>query len=232
MQYIKQFKLDFNAEKPPFTVQAKQFDKGSRFLLIEPTINDEKIDVRDCTIVFRAIKPNGTRIITDCVCNAEGNIEVELTAQALSVVGVLRCELQLDQDGAILSSCPFFINVIQSVDDGVEDSMPISISQGTTLTTLLVLYDADDNIYKLNSGDKIIFGIKRHFSDSDYIIRKIFTSENADGDGYDIVLLPEDTQIASGKYMYDIGVQTSDGGYYIAVKPNVFNVEAAVTSKE
>ncbi len=232
MQYIKQFKLDFNAAELPFTVSAKQLDTGSRFLLIEPQLDDEKIDVRDCTIVFRAIKPNGTRIITDCVCNAEGNIEVELTAQALSVVGVLRCELQLDQNDVKLSSCPFFINVIKSVDDCVEDSMPISISQGTNLAILLILYDDDGNIYKLKSGDKIIFGVKRYFTDRDYIIRKIFTSDNANSDGYDIVLLPEDTQVAVGTYMYDIGVQTADGGYYIVVKPNAFSVDSAVTSKE
>lgn len=231
MQYIKKFKLDFNAEKPMFTIPAKQLDVGSRFLLIEPTLDDEKIDVRDNTISFRAIKPNGTRVISECVCNAEGNIEVELTAQALSTVGVLRCELQLNQDGVILSSCPFCINVIKSIDDGVEDSSPISILQGTTLTVHLTLYDNDDNIYKLTADDKIIFGVKRYFTDSNYIIKKIFTSDAESDDGYNIELFPEDTQIAVGTYMYDIGVQVGSD-YYIAVKPNIFTVEPAVTSKE
>lgn len=111
--------------------------------------------------------------------------------------------------------------------------MKLEIIRGTTMSFLLTIQNDDGTIYKLNDGEKLIFGVKLDPEKGDYLIKKIITKENEQDNGYIISLKPEDTQNMSFKdYRYDIGLQTPDGDYYMLVSCSQFIVNKAVTVKE
>lgn len=133
MVFIKNITLDFNADSEPQTIMAKQKDTESRFILITPVIDGKQIDMTDITAVFCAEKPDGKHIVNNCEITEDGNIFLELTSQTLAVSGVVKCEIKLYQDLAVLSSCMFCLYVLKSVDDdGFE-----STDEYTVLTKLI-----------------------------------------------------------------------------------------------
>ena len=101
--------------------------------MITPTADEKRIDMTGITAVFCAEKPDGKTIINYCSVNSDGDILVELTSQTLAVNGIIRCEIKLYQDSSVLSSCPFCIEVVKSVNDnGIESS-----DEYTILTELI-----------------------------------------------------------------------------------------------
>ncbi|CDC39040.1 unknown [Clostridium sp. CAG:352] len=87
-----------------------------------------------------------------------------------------------------------------------------------------------------NELDKIIFGVKEDDVNSDnskYIIKKIATSKDKINEGYGIYFVPSDTlNLEHKNYFYDVGIQTSDGKYYMTTECSIFKVRRAITSKE
>lgn len=111
--------------------------------------------------------------------------------------------------------------------------MKLEITRGTTMTFLLTIQNDDGTTYILNDDEKLIFGVKLDPEKGDYLIKKIITAENAQGQAYLISLKPEDTQDMEFKdYRYDIGLQTAEGDYYMLVACSQFVVNKAVTAKE
>lgn len=111
--------------------------------------------------------------------------------------------------------------------------MKLEITRGTTMSFILTIQNDDGTLYRLKSGEKLIFGVKLDPERGDYLIKKIITEENIQDQGYLISLKPEDTQNMDFKdYRYDIGLQTNDDDYYMLVPCSPFVVNKAVTAKE
>ncbi len=117
MEYIEKIKLDFNAELIPKPIPAKQLDNKSRYLLVEPCADKNKIDVRSCEAWFYAQRPDGSILKNAAEITEDGNIIILLTSQTLALSGIVRCEIKLYQNLSVLSSSPFYINVIGSISD-------------------------------------------------------------------------------------------------------------------
>lgn len=110
------------------------------------------------------------------------------------------------------------------------------IVRGTNMDIEYIIYYEDGSIYNLQDGDKIIFGVKENDVNSDnskYIIKKIATSKDKINEGYGIYFVPSDTlNLEHKNYFYDVGIQTSDGKYYMTTECSIFKVRRAITSKE
>lgn len=104
--------------------------------------------------------------------------------------------------------------------------------RGTTQNIVVTIQNEDGTTYKLQSGDKLIFGVKLNPENSEYDIKKIV--QNADSEGNCVIsLIPEDTVgLAFGKYFFDVGLQTADGEFYMIVECDDFIIAKAVTAKE
>ena len=94
------------------------------------------------------------------------------------------------------------------------DEDTIIVGRATTLYRTLFLYDGQDNPYLLKAGEKIIFGVKKDpVKDTQYLIEKELTINDEIEGGYPLILTADDTNITEGEYVYDIGVQFSDGSF-------------------
>ena len=108
--------------------------------------------------------------------------------------------------------------------------MILTTQKGRTLSVVISVEDADGEPYTLESGDKIRFGV-RNVSGGSKLIYKELTSEDEVDEEYPLTLTPENTNIAVGRYLYDVSLQTSDGDLYDIVPADYFIVKDSVTFK-
>ena len=103
----------------------------------------------------------------------------------------------------------------------------IDIPRGTSLKFSAPAPDG----YERNENDIVRFGVKRTENSNDFEIEKEITEYDAETNSYIVRLAPEDTDVDTGRYWYDVGLQTNDGGYYMLIKADHFNVTPAITKK-
>ena len=103
--------------------------------------------------------------------------------------------------------------------------------QKTTFTQSLVLRNEDNEDITLSEGEKIIFGVKAHYS-GDYIIKKVLTSDDDDNGVYHISISPEELNITPQRYYYDVGIQTASGAFEKIIPKSNFDVLESETEKE
>lgn len=100
----------------------------------------------------------------------------------------------------------------------------------------LKLYNKNNELIKLDSTKKIIFGIKKEpdiFTNNSYLIKKELREQNfIDNEGYLLVLLPSEINLEAGIYYFDIGLQYIKDGkkeYKLLQKPEKISIEDGVT---
>lgn len=110
----------------------------------------------------------------------------------------------------------------------------LSIRRGTTVDLAIGLKDVSGSEYNIAESDKLIFGVKSSVDSSEYILSKEVTPEsyNENSGRYVLNLKPEDTaELPFGKYVYDVGLQTATGDFYIVCPCDTFVVSDVVTKK-
>lgn len=133
MQITRQ--IVFDIDKSIYTtIDAKQNDINSRFIEFTLVNNSLPLNLTGHTVKIFAIKADNTLIFNNVtITNAtEGKVLVELTSQALAVIGSLECELVIyGSNNSVLSTKSFAINVIKSIRD---DLAVESTNEFTALT--------------------------------------------------------------------------------------------------
>lgn len=82
----------------------------------------------------------------------------------------------------------------------------IMITRGDSGRARFVLY-MDGEVYEMNEGDQINFGVKADYEDADCLITKTYT-ENP----FTLRLDPEDTKaLPFGNYVWDLQFVSTDG---------------------
>lgn len=155
----KIIKLDIN-NKMYETITAKQGDTESRFLLFHLFDASLPFDLTEKSVRVYGIKPDGTKIFNDLVINdvKKGYCTLKLTNQMLAIAGLVKLELVIYSGNKKLSSIPFVLNVISSLNS---DDAVVSTNEFTALMNGLVALSEYD-IYKSNA--KQVPGIKEEVS--------------------------------------------------------------------
>ena len=141
----KIIKLDIN-KKLYETISAKQGDTESRFLLFHIFDSSLPFDLTGKSVRVYGIKPDDKKIFNDLAINdaKKGYCTLELTNQMLSVAGLVKLELVIYNGNKKLSSIPFVLNVISSLNS--EDAV-VSTNEFTALMNGLAALSEYD-IYK------------------------------------------------------------------------------------
>ena len=155
----KIIKLDIN-KKLYETISAKQGDTESRFLLFHIFDSSLPFDLREKSVRVYGIKPDDTKVFNDLVINdaEKGYCTLELTNQILAIAGLVKLELVIYNGNKKLSSIPFVLNVISSLNS---DDAVVSTNEFTALMNGLAALSEYD-IYKSNA--KQVPGIKEEVS--------------------------------------------------------------------
>lgn len=132
----KKINVDLHDSKY-ISINAKQYDKESRFVLISCYNNGDAyfVDKRSNYAYIRYKKPDDFGVFNSCEITNDGKILVELTEQMLSVAGkccadiiIASGEIEIDAEndvlitssGSILTTMTLCVNVIEAAFDNVE----------------------------------------------------------------------------------------------------------------
>lgn len=195
------------------------------------TVVNKMLDLTDFTVKLYEIRSDGiVTSVEGTVDDAEnGVVSFELSNDFTELSGIFNCAVVLTKAGVDLRIVGISLQVAKLSLDAATN---LTVQRGTTNAINIVIYNDDGTIYSLETGDKLIFGVKKSLSDTDYIIKKVSTSDSKDGDGYNITLEPADTQNLLGNYLYEVALQTASGEYYIVIDCSNFVVTNTLTSKE
>lgn len=106
----------------------------------------------------------------------------------------------------------------------------IEIVRGTTLPMILEITDANGSLYKLGTGERVLFGVKKNPKDESTIFTLEAVAQSTTGQ-YSITVYPENTQeLEPGRYWYDVGLE-SGGDYFNIIEPSGFTILPNITSK-
>ena len=108
-------------------------------------------------------------------------------------------------------------------------SQRIEIVRGTTKTLAITVTDSNNDIYTLEDGEKVVFGVKRKPEDSRPVILKTPTS--GENGVYAMTITPADTEeLPFGKYFFDVGI-LSGSNYHNIIKPRPFMILPNATKR-
>lgn len=106
----------------------------------------------------------------------------------------------------------------------------VKVTRGDTLyltVPLNVYVDVYNNVtepYEMKSGDTLTLSIKKAIKDEAYVLQKVETGSNT------FHIEPGDTtELAFGKYKYDVQLDTSDGDRFTVIPPSTFELLEEVT---
>jgi len=105
---------------------------------------------------------------------------------------------------------------------------PIEIVRGTTNAFSIAVTDKNGAPYTLETGQVLVFGLKRHWNSEDRVLAKKITG-TVNGEYY-LELTPADTaDLEPGKYCYDVGLQHGSYVFYNVIEPSIFIIKPNVT---
>lgn len=120
MNIIRHIKVDLYGDAQHFAVAAKQMDMGTRYVgvtLLEDGVVYEIPD--NAEIIINMTKPDKTHVHNDGEKSGNEAL-VPLTRGMLMVHGTAQCEIQLYQNGALLTSATFEMEIFPSQRDESE----------------------------------------------------------------------------------------------------------------
>ena len=113
--------------------------------------------------------------------------------------------------------------------------MKLSMYKGTTLELEITPLNEDDSIITLADGDRVIFTLKafKPPGGTETLIARELTAADYNADGkLTICIKPEETaDIPPGNYIYDCGIQFTDGSFYIFIPPDTFELRFCCSEK-
>lgn len=78
--------------------------------------------------------------------------------------------------------------------------------------------------YEMSSNDTLTLSVKKTVRDTEYLFQKVSTGSN------EFHIEPADTaDLAFGKYLYDVQINTSYGDVYTVIPPSTFELLTEVT---
>lgn len=116
MTFERTLNLDLNPEAKMQTVKVKQSDTGSNVFTVQfiNTVDDSTVTVTSGqTVKFRCLKPSGASCSVECTVD-DGTITLTLDAASTAESGLCRADLTIEENDVVLSSAPFWLEVVQS----------------------------------------------------------------------------------------------------------------------
>lgn len=138
-------RVDFDISKPLYNkITAKQGDIASRFLEFHLHANGVPFSLENKNVRFHMLKPDGTEIFNDVPKGSDvGVCILELTSQCLIEPGIGKAELVIYMGGKKLSTIPFKIEIVESVNS---EAAQLSSNEFSALDEALSKIDILDNI--------------------------------------------------------------------------------------
>lgn len=114
MNIIRHIKVDVYGDVKRYAVAAKQMDMGTRYIAV--TLMEDGIEYeipRDAEVVTAVKRPDGSSVWNDST-RMNNEALVELSREVLLIHGTAKCDIELYQNGNLLSSASFELEIFPS----------------------------------------------------------------------------------------------------------------------
>lgn len=103
----------------------------------------------------------------------------------------------------------------------------IQLTRGDTARLAVpIINELDGEEYVIQSGDTLVFSVKKTVSDTEVLLEKVLKGENT------FHIEPKDTaKMKFGHYKYDVQLTTAGGDVYTVIAPTTFEILSEVTCR-
>lgn len=157
MNIIRHIKVDMYGDVNRYAVAAKQMDMGTRYVGVTLTIDGVEWEIpRDTEIVAAVKKPDGKSVWNDCKHSGNEAL-VELTREMLTVHGTALCDVELYQNGALLSSATFELEIFpsQRIDSTILSSGEYTRLENAIYAAREALQMAQETTESINAAEAL-----------------------------------------------------------------------------
>ncbi len=96
----------------------------------------------------------------------------------------------------------------------------IRITKGDSMSIEVELKNPDGSFYEMKEGDKIVFSVKQRLGDKYEVL--------LEKEGLPFEFTAEETSLPTGKYFYDVVLESRAGDRTTVIEPTLFEVTPAV----
>lgn len=105
----------------------------------------------------------------------------------------------------------------------------ISIVRGTSNVFGIEIVNANGEPFVLETGQVLVFAIKKRPKDADRVLVKTITHSVNTGTFY-LELFPSDTEdLEPGRYVYDVGLQHGESVFFNVIEASTFEIKPNVS---
>lgn len=157
MNIIRHIKVDLYGDVKRYAVAAKQLDMATRYVGVTLTVDGVEWEIpKDVEIAVAMRKPDEKRVWNDCTCQKNEAL-IPLTRQMLAVQGTALCDVELYQNGALLSSASFELEIYpsQRVDETIISSEEYTRLENAIYAAREALQMAQETSERINAAEAL-----------------------------------------------------------------------------
>ena len=157
MNIIRHIKVDLYGDVKRYAVAAKQLDMATRYVGVTLTVDGVEWEIpKDVEIAVAMRKPDEKRVWNDCT-RQKNEALIPLTRQMLAVQGTALCDVELYQNGALLSSASFALEIYpsQRVDETIISSEEYTRLENAIYAAREALQMAQETSERINAAEAL-----------------------------------------------------------------------------
>jgi len=154
---IRHIKVDLYGDVKRYAVAAKQLDMATRYIGVTLTVDGVEWEIpKDVEIAVAMKKPDEKRVWNDCT-RQKNEALIPLTRQMLAVHGTALCDVELYQNGALLSSASFELEIYpsQRVDETIISSEEYTRLENAIYAAREALQMAQETSERINAAEAL-----------------------------------------------------------------------------
>ena len=157
MNIIRHIKVDLYGDVKRYAVAAKQLDMATRYVGVTLTVDGVEWEIpKDVEIAVAMRKPDEKRVWNDCT-RQKNEALIPLTRRMLAVQGTALCDVELYQNGALLSSASFELEIYpsQRVDETIISSEEYTRLENAIYAAREALQMAQETSERINAAEAL-----------------------------------------------------------------------------
>lgn len=157
MEIMRHITVDLYGDAKRYAVAAKQMDMGTRYVGVTLTIDGVTWEIpRNVEAVIAAKKPDGTQVWNDCIMTGN-EVLAPFSREMLAVHGTALCDVELYQNGTLLTSASFEVEIFpsQRVDETIISSGEYTRLENAIFAAREALQMAQETTESINEAEAL-----------------------------------------------------------------------------
>lgn len=157
MEIMRHITVDLYGDVKRYAVAAKQMDMGTRYVGVTLSVDGVAWEIpRNIEAVLAATKPDGTKVWNDCTMSAN-EVIAPFSREMLAVHGTALCDVELYQNGALLTSASFELEIFpsQRVDETIISSGEYTRLENAIYAAREALQMAQETTESVNAAEAL-----------------------------------------------------------------------------